>query len=66
MPKRVLMLNYEFPPLGGGQATANAELLRAWEGEDIIIDCVAGSAGDYEERACAKNIHIYLLDIGKQ
>ena len=28
---RILMLNYEFPPIGGGGAQAHANLLREYE-----------------------------------
>ena len=64
---RVLMLNYEFPPLGGGAGHAMACMLRkfaAWP--DLIIDVVTSSAGAAREERMADNITVRCLDIGKR
>ena len=38
---RVLMLNYEFPPLGGGAANANYYMLKEFAGvKDLQVDVV--------------------------
>ena len=41
------MLNYEFPPLGGGAANANYYLLKEFaKTNDIFIDLVTSSANN--------------------
>ncbi len=62
---KILMLNYEFPPLGGGAANANYYLLKEFADTDIEIDLVTSSPDKYEEEEFAENIKIYKLDIGK-
>ena len=63
---KVLMLNYEFPPLGGGTGIANLHLLREFSKQKKLhIDVVTSSANDYKEKAFSANIKIYYLDIGK-
>lgn len=59
------MLNYEFPPLGGGAAHANRNILQAMA-DDIEVDLITSSTGDtrVEEFAPGKTIH--FLDIGKR
>ena len=42
----VLMINNEFPPLGGGTATVNANLLRAFADDDSLsIELITSSGG---------------------
>jgi len=61
------MLNYEFPPLGGGAGNATYYLLREFSKQrDLQIDLVTSSVGDYKEEQFADNIKIYYLDIGKK
>lgn len=63
---KVLILNYEFPPLGGGTGIANLHLLREFSKQKRLhIDVVTSSANDYKEKAFSANIKIYYLDIGK-
>jgi len=63
----VLLLNYEFPPLGGGAGNATYYLLKEFaKRDDIEIDLVTSSVGDYKEEQFADNIKIYYLDIGKK
>jgi glycosyltransferase involved in cell wall biosynthesis len=65
--KRVLMLCYEFPPLGGGAGNAVAHLMREFSKDpDISIDLVTSSSGAYEEAALSDRIRIFRLDIGKR
>lgn len=60
------MLNYEFPPLGGGAANATFYLLKEFaENNDIEIDMITSSGDEYKEEQFASNIRIYYLDIGK-
>lgn len=61
------MLNYEFPPLGGGAGNATYYLLKEFSKEkDLKIDLITSSTGSYKEEQFAENIHIYYLDIGKK
>lgn len=65
---KILMLNYEYPPLGGGAANATYYLLREYgKRNDISVDLVTASASGYFEKECpAENINIYKLPITKK
>ncbi|MFD1562787.1 glycosyltransferase [Haloarchaeobius amylolyticus] len=64
--KQILMLNYEYPPLGGGAANANKYLLDEFaDQDDIVIDLVTSSQGEYQERSIAENITLYRLNVNK-
>ncbi|MCP4643905.1 MAG: glycosyltransferase family 4 protein [bacterium] len=66
-PMRVLMLNYEYPPLGGGAANATAHILREFATQpDMEVDLVTSSIGAPEQRVLSENVRIHLLDIGKR
>ena len=60
---RLLMINNEFPPLGGGTATANWMLFRELAGNSAVtIDLVTAAAGaEREEVAFADNIRLIRL-----
>ncbi len=60
------MLNYEFPPLGGGAANANYYLLKGLAGKGIQIDLVTSSPGGYSEEKFSDSITVYRLDVGKK
>ena len=61
------MLNYEFPPLGGGSANATYYLLKEFaKKKEIKIDLVTSSANSYREEWFSDNIRIYYLDIKKR
>ena len=63
---RILILNYEFPPLGGGAGNATFYLLKEFaKCDNLKIDLVTSSADKYREEQFADNIKIYYLDIGK-
>ncbi|MBN3037811.1 MAG: glycosyltransferase family 4 protein [Candidatus Omnitrophica bacterium] len=63
---KILMLNYEFPPLGGGAGNANLYLLKEFSKyEDVHIDLVTSAVGKYGEQKFSDNIKIFFLDIGK-
>jgi len=65
--KRILMLNYEFPPLGGGAGNATSYLLKEFvKKKDIQIDLVTSSIGKYRKEKFSDNVNIYFLDIGKK
>lgn len=60
------MLNYEFPPLGGGAGNANYYLLKEFaKYNNLKIDLITSSVGKYEKKQFADNIQIYYLDIKK-
>lgn len=65
---RILFLNFEFPPIGGGGANANAYLFREYAREDgLKIDCVTSTAGQVDEViAFSDNITLYRLAVGKR
>jgi len=65
--KKILMLNYEFPPLGGGAANATKYILREFSKyKDIEIDLVTSSIDEERVEEFSKNITIHYLDIGKK
>lgn len=60
------MLNYEFPPLGGGAANATFYLLKEFSKiPGLQIDLITSSTASYKEECFSENIHIFYLDIGK-
>jgi len=64
---RVLMLNYEFPPLGGGAGHATACLLQQYAGRPgLAIDLVTSSTAKERAETLAGNITVHYLDIGKR
>ena len=62
----LLMFNNEFPPLGGGTATANLMLFREWaKCADLKIDLVTAAAGDWPVvEEFSPNIRLYRLPVG--
>lgn len=63
---RVLMLNYEFPPLGGGAANATYYILKEFaKYNDVTIDLVTSSVDEAKTEQFADSITIHSLDIGK-
>ncbi|MFC1734519.1 glycosyltransferase [Candidatus Hydrogenedentota bacterium] len=63
---RILMLNYEFPPLGGGAANATRQILEEFAGStDLQIDLVTSSVTDARIDPFADNIAVHYVDIGK-
>jgi len=68
-PLRILVLNYEFPPLGGGAGNATAGLVRALEGvPDLEVAVVTSSLDGFqaEQQELSRNSTIYRLPIGKK
>ena len=62
------MLNYEFPPIGGGAANANLALLKQYTGKnDLQIDVLTSAPlpGFFEENF-SDNITIYKVGIHKK
>ncbi|MFA5599166.1 MAG: glycosyltransferase family 4 protein [Phenylobacterium sp.] len=64
---RILILNYEFPPLGGGAGNATRYLLKEFAKDpNLEINLVTSSVGRFKTEQFAPNITIHYLDIGKQ
>lgn len=66
--KRVLMINFEFPPIGGGTATANFNTLTAMEPfDDIFIDMVASKVDRGNEISdFTSNSRLHRIGIRKE
>lgn len=65
--KKVLILNYEFPPLGGGAANATHYLLKEFANySDLQIDLVTSSVDKFKIEKFSDNITIHYLDINKK
>lgn len=63
---RVLVLNYEYPPLGGGAARATAELLAQFGNTPgLELELVTSSSGKCSLEDPFPNVRIHRLDIGK-
>lgn len=61
------MLNYEFPPLGGGAGNATLYLLKEFANQNNLhIDLITSSTDEYKEESFSANITIYFLDICKK
>lgn len=66
--KRVLFFAYEFPPLGGGVATASKNLLDQFiHNPDLKIDLITSSLKNtWEVEKISENIGIYKVPIGQK
>lgn len=64
---KVLFLNYEYPPLGGGAANATACILEEWaRDESIEVHLVTSSvSSEFVEMTLGGNVFIHRLPIGK-
>ncbi len=61
------MLNYEYPPLGGGAGNANHYLLREFAKQaGVTIDLVTSSVAKSNIERFSEDITIHYLDIGKK
>lgn len=64
---KILILNYEFPPLGGGAANATYYLLKEFSKfKDLEIDLVTSSVDDFKIEKFSKNIRVHYLNINKK
>ncbi|PIW36736.1 MAG: hypothetical protein COW24_03565 [Candidatus Kerfeldbacteria bacterium CG15_BIG_FIL_POST_REV_8_21_14_020_45_12] len=64
---RVLVLNPEYPPLGGGAANATAYLLRELsKHKNISVDLVTASVDGERTEQLSDNITLHFLDIKKE
>ncbi|WP_051328639.1 glycosyltransferase [Geminicoccus roseus] len=65
---RILMVVYEFPPIGGGTGVACAQLLAELAGrQDVAVDLVTSGIGERTEVVrVAPNIEIHRLPVRKR
>ncbi len=65
---RILMLNYEYPPLGGGAGNATFYLLNEFtKRDDITVDLITSSAHNrFEKERLSDNITLYKLPVRKK
>ena len=65
---KVLMLNYEFPPIGGGAGRAHLALLKEYANrEHLSIDVLTSSLGPgHVVERFASNITIYKIGVHKK
>ena len=64
---KILFLNYEYPPLGGGASVATEALLKEWATTpDMEVHLVTAAVGNtLEESVVGGNVHVHRLPIGK-
>jgi L-malate glycosyltransferase len=65
--KKILILNYEFPPLGGGAGNATYYLLKEFSKDnELEIDLVTSSTDNFKVEKFSDNITIHFLGINKK
>ncbi len=63
---KVLVLNYEYPPLGGGAANATKYILQEFSSfKNLEIDLITSGIGKFRVDEIYDNVRIHYLDIGK-
>lgn len=63
---KILMLNYEYPPIGGGASNANKYILEELTERNIEVDLITSSKEGYNEEEISENINIYRMYVSKQ
>lgn len=64
---KILFLNYEYPPLGGGASVATEAILREWaKTPDTEVHLVTAAVGaEYERVHVGGQVHVHRVPIGK-
>ncbi len=63
---RILFLNYEYPPLGGGAGNATKYLLRQFaQMSNVEVDLVTSSVGAARVEDIGGGVRVHYVDIGK-
>ncbi len=64
---KILFLNYEYPPLGGGAANATEYLLREYAGmPDLTVHLVTSAiGGEYVREEIGERVVVHRIPIGK-
>ncbi|MCP4601484.1 MAG: glycosyltransferase family 4 protein [Proteobacteria bacterium] len=64
---RLLILNYEYPPLGGGAGNATYYILKEFAHfKDLEVDLVTSSVSGFRMEQISERIRVHFLDIGKK
>ncbi len=65
---RILMLNNEFPPLGGGTGTVNRALLTRWARvPNLEIDLVTSALGkEYQREQFAERVQLHFVPVNNK
>ena len=64
---RILMLNYEYPPIGGGGSYACKSILQVFANKNLNVDLVTSSPSDYfETETINGSVNIYKLPVNKK
>lgn len=65
---KILMLNYEFPPIGGGGGQAHLAILRQYAGQNaLVVDVVTSSPGaGLSAKKMSNNVTIYRVGLRKK
>ncbi|CAG0950979.1 hypothetical protein METP2_00205 [Methanosarcinales archaeon] len=64
---RILMLNYEYPPLGGGGSNACKYILKEFAKKNLEVDLVTSSSvNTFETEKMGSTISIYKLPVNKK
>jgi len=65
---RLLMLNFEFPPIGGGAANAHYYLLKEFaDSKDLTIDVLTSAPGPgFFKDVFSENINVYKIGLHKK
>jgi len=66
--KKILFLNYEYPPLGGGAANATKYILQEYaKKSNLQVDLITSAIGkEYFQEKIGSNVTIHRLPIGKK
>lgn len=64
---KVLFLNYEYPPIGGGASTATEAILKSWgEDADMEVHLITSGTGEqYERIDLGGSVFVHRMPIGK-
>ncbi len=59
--RRILLLNYEFPPMGGGAGNASAQIAKALVRQGYAVDVLTSGIHGQPEHEVIEGVHIYRV-----